>query len=125
MIDDTKQSEANSANAAGDAAMRPIRFQFTVKKLMIFMAIAAVAAAGLRAWRRQVYCQGWANVWALNAELMRGEAMAEWDAHHGDRARACENDAAEYTELKHAYERAAYRFWEPIPTEAPLPAELR
>ena len=39
--------------------------------------------------------------------------------------RACEADAAEYTELKHAYERAAYRFWEPIPTKTPLPAELR
>jgi hypothetical protein len=105
--------------------MRPIRLQFTLTKLMIFVVVAAVAAAGLRAWRRQVYCQGWANVWALNAELMREESLAEWAAFHSDRARACEADAAEYTELKHAYERASYRFWEPIPTKAPLPTELR
>ena len=45
--------------------MRPIRLQFTLKNLMIFVVVAAVAAAGLAGLGvAKVYCQGWANVCA-------------------------------------------------------------
>ena len=105
--------------------MRPTRLRFTVKNLIIFIAVVALAAATLRAWRRQVYCLGWAEVWAINAKLMGEEAASASVAHHLDRARACEAEASKYTELKHVYERTAYRFWEPLPSESPLPVELR
>jgi hypothetical protein len=105
--------------------MRPIRLRFTLRTLLLFVAVVAAAAFALRAWRRQVYCLGWAGVWEMNAESMRKEGIAAAAAHQRDRAKSCEVEAAKYIALKHEYERAAYRFWEPIPAGSPRPPELR
>ena len=72
-----------------------------------------------------MYCLGWAEVWALNEEQMRREAEEERLAHHIERVALCEAEASRYTRLRHEYERTASRFWEPVPTNAPRPRELR
>ncbi len=105
--------------------MRGLRVRFPLKSLMILVVLTAIGFAGLRAWRRQVYCRGWASVWAINAQQMLEQAAAARTAHDEDRAGSCEASAAEFLRLREEYERTANRFWEPLPTAAPLPSELR
>jgi hypothetical protein len=105
--------------------MPPMRLRFTLRNLLVLLAIIALGSFGLRSWRRQVYCLGWASVWALNARQMQTEAAMAAAEDRPDRASFCEAQAVTYSELQRKYERTAYRFWEPLPTESPLPRELR
>jgi hypothetical protein len=105
--------------------MRGLRIRFPLKSLMILVVLTAIVFAGLRAWRRQVYCSGWASVWAINEQQMLEQAAAARTAHDEDRAASCEARAAGFSRLKQEYKRTAGRFWEPLPTDAPRPLELR
>jgi hypothetical protein len=99
--------------------------RLTVRHAMVAIALAALSLGGMRAWRRHVYCSGWAEVWRINESLMREEAGRARAAHDDGRADRCEVEASRYAWLRGRYERTADRFWEPLPTDAPAPPELR
>ena len=95
--------------------MRSLNMRFTVRRMMTAVAVLAVAIGGVRAWRRQVYCSGWAAVWAINEKKSkRREALNARLAHHEGHAAACEAEAARFSRLRGEYERTAVRFWEPV-----------
>ena len=105
--------------------MRSPSMRFTVRRMMMAVAFLAVSIGGVRAWRRQVYCSGWAAVWAINEDSKRREAVNARLAHHEGHAAACEAEAARFSRLRGEYERTAVRFWEPVPRDSPPPPELR
>jgi hypothetical protein len=105
--------------------MRLPRLRFTLRWMMMAVAGVAILISGHRAWRRQVYCSGWAAIWALNEESKRREAENARRAHQERLAAACEAEAARFAGLRSKYERTAVRFWEPVPKDAPAPPELR
>jgi hypothetical protein len=105
--------------------MRSPSMRFTLRRMMMAVALLAVAIGGVRAWRRQVYCSGWAAVWAINEESKRRQAVNARLAHHEVRAGACEAEAARFSKLRGEYERTAVRFWEPVPRDSSAPPELR
>ncbi len=105
--------------------MRLPKARLTIRTMIVAVAVLAVSLGALRAWRKQVYCSGWAAVWALNEEQMQREAGQARLAHNDERAVFCEAEASRYARLRHEYERTANRFWEPVPTHSPRPPELR
>jgi hypothetical protein len=105
--------------------MQMPRIRLTVRHAMLAIALVAASLGGMRAWRRHVYCLGWAEVWRINECLMSEEAGRARAAHDDGRADRCEVEASRYAWLRGRYERTADRFWEPLPTDAPAPPELR
>jgi hypothetical protein len=99
--------------------------RFTVGRMMMAVAFLAISIGGVRAWRRQIYCSGWAAVWAINEESKRREAVNARLAHDERHASACETEAARFARLRGEYERTAVRFWEAVPSDSPAPPELR
>jgi hypothetical protein len=105
--------------------MRSPSMRFTMRQMMMAVAFLAVSIGVVRAWRRQVYCSGWAEVWAINEESKLREARNARMAHQEGHAVACEGEAARFSRLRGEYERTAFRFWEPVPRDSPAPPELR
>src|SRR5947209_7340515 len=93
----------------------------TTRRLMILVAIGAIAFAAARSWPRFVLCRQLAANYAwLKAQEPWARGMAAATPDQERTVLAPSRVRAEYYgRTERMYRRAAWRFWEPIP---PAPA---
>jgi hypothetical protein len=107
--------------------MRLPRVRFTVRRLMVAVAIVALTIAAIQMGQRRSFCREQAERWDTNAEVLRIQAGAiltnslspleeierEVDLLNRHRERA--------ERQRHRFARAASYPWLPIPEDLPSP----
>ena len=111
--------------------MRLFRARFTIRRMMIAVALVAMLLGLWRMWVRRAYCLQQAKWHSVQEAGFRGESDGfEWEASNmrkvGDFAEAkrLEAQSTEYrhasenqARLKRAYEYVSSHPWSPLPSE--------
>jgi hypothetical protein len=98
--------------------MRLPHIRFTVRRMMIAVAVMALMFGAARLWQRRDFCLRRA---ALHARWEASRRADEWTLARNSlliAANLAQADADEHARMKSIYERIALRLWETLPDDS-------
>ncbi len=93
------------------------RLRFTVRRMMIAVAVVAVGLAVVVGWTRSVFCLKRAAWHAVHEARLRADGRMLASHSLLIRANLADSDAAEHARLRARYQYVASRPWEPLPDD--------